>query len=391
MRIPRRLVITLGLVLGLSVLQGCIPPVALRQRSLRVWPHTEPENLNPVLDPIRQKYKLPGLTGAIIYGNRIVGLGAVGIRRVGSDQPVTLEDQWHIGSCTKAMTASLIARLVEQGKLSWDTTIAEVFPELSQTMDPAYQQVTITQLLSHQSGAPGKLGPDRSWLDAPTVAQQRWDLVQQVLSRPPEAPPGTKMIYSNAGYVIAGAMAEKVTGKSWETLMRQEVFEPLGMASAGFGPPGKRWGTSQGAVDQPRGHLSLWLLRVPTFADNPLAIGPAGTVHLSMRDWAKFVAAHLQGARGQGGFLKTSSFQKLHTSPSGYDYGLGWGVTTRRWAGGPVLVHHGSNTMWFATVWLAPKRNFAVLVATNQGLAVGENACDQAAWALIQHLGADHH
>src|SRR5207248_3810584 len=124
----------------------------------------------------------------------------------------------------------------------------------------------------------------------PTSARRL--LLTGVTSIPPEAPPDTKFIYSNAGYSIAGHMAEKVTGKSWEDLMREKIFRPLGMTTAGFGAPGTR-----ARNDQPRGHKADGSAVEPgPGADNPVAIAPANAVHCSISDWAKFAAANLPSA-----------------------------------------------------------------------------------------------
>ena len=122
-------------------------------------------------------------------------------------------------------------------------------------------------------------------------------------------------------------------------------------------------------------------------ADNPPAIAPAGTVHATLGDWGRFVSLHLRGARGEEGeFLPPKAFRRLHTPPEGQTYALGWDTGRRPWAGGRVLTHAGSNTMWYCVTWLAPEKDFAVLVATNRGNAAA--ACDEAASALIRrHLG----
>jgi hypothetical protein len=87
--------------------------------------------------------------------------------------------------------------------------------------------------------------------------------------------------------------------------------------------------------------------------------------------------------------LKPETFARLHepAAGAGQAYAMGWIVCDRGWGGGRVLMHAGTNTMWYAVVWMAPKRDFAVLVATNQGGDRAATACDRAAWALIQdHL-----
>ena len=171
--------------------------------------------------------------------------------------------------------------------------------------------------------------------------------------------------------------------------MRERLFKPLGMESAGFGAPGVA-----AKLDQPRGHTEAGNVMEPgKSADNPSAIGPAGTVHCTITDWAKFVALHLQGSEAnpkrKATLLKEGTFAKLHAPAAGpgQKYAMGWVVAERPWADGIVLNHAGSNTMWYCVAWVAPKKNFAVLVACNQAGAAGTQACDEVASALIQqHL-----
>jgi CubicO group peptidase (beta-lactamase class C family) len=346
-----------------------------------------PADLAAVLEPIRAKHGFPALGGAIVTGERLTAVGATGVRRAGSDEKATREDLWHLGSCTKAMTATLIARLVEKGKLDWDLTLAKAFPESAESMHEDYRSVTLSLLLANRGGVPGNLHETglwaRLWRRAGTVRKQRIELVRGVLAAPPAAEPGTKFIYSNAGFAIAGAIAEARMDEPWEKLLRREVFEPLGMEHAGFGPPGE-----PGARGQPWGHKVVGEVGIPVppgpLADNPPAIGPAGTVHASLADWARFVSVHLRGARGEEtGYLEPETFRRLHTALEGQDYACGWAVGERKWAGGRVLTHAGSNTLWYCVTWLAPKRNFAVLVTTNRG--GGAKVCDEAAAALIRH------
>ena len=118
-------------------------------------------------------------------------------------------------------------------------------------------------------------------------------------------------------------------------------------------------------------------------ADNPAVIGPAGTVHCSLADWAKFATMHLRGENGKEPLLPAEVFHKLHTATDG-EYAFGWLVAKRGWAGGATLSHVGSNTMWTADIWLAPKKNAAYLAATNVGAQSGFQACDAAITELIK-------
>ncbi|MFN0007127.1 MAG: serine hydrolase domain-containing protein [Planctomycetota bacterium] len=339
-------------------------------------------DVSEVLAAIRKKHDVPALAAVTIEGGRVTAAGTDGVRKRGAEAKVTIDDRFHLGSCTKSMTATMIATLVEERKLSWDTTIGDVFGDLGKKMRPEWKPVTLEQLLTHRSGAPGDVPPElwsQLWKREGTPTAQRIELVRGTLANEPEEVPGTKFIYSNTGYAIAGAMAEKVTGKAWEDLMRERLFTPLGMKSAGFGAPGKA-----GKLDEPLGHKKDGTPReLGPSDDNPPAIGPAGTVHATLENWAKYVAAHLTR---DAKLLKPETFAKLHepAQGEGKEYAMGWGVAERDWGGGRVLTHSGSNTMWYCTVKMAPKKDFAVLLATNQGGDDAKEACDEAANAMIE-------
>ena len=295
-------------------------------------------------------------------------IGVAGLRATGSEIAVTPDDLWHIGSDTKAMTATLVARLVEADVIGWDDTIGDHLGAVIEDMDPAYPALSFRHLLSHRAGLPANIGMVdmiRFQMEGVTgrpMPEQRLDYAARMLRTAPAAEPETDFLYSNAGYVIAGAMLEQATGESWESLMTAQVFEPLGMASAGFGPPG-----SNEVIDQPRGHRAGvlgGLTPVPPGprADNPPVLGPAGTVHVSLSDLGRYLDAHMAGGRGEvSGYLTADSWQELHTPPFGGNYALGWGIQNGR------LLHAGSNTMWFVQIVMDVSSDRAVVIAFNDG------------------------
>lgn len=173
-------------------------------------------------------------------------------------------------------------------------------------------------------------------------------------------------------------MIEKTSGTPWESLMAERIFRPLEMKTGGFGAPG-----AAGKVEEPWGHTNQYRKNEPIQADNPPAIGPGGTVHCSLEDLAHFTRLHLRRGR-DGGLLKPDSFRRLHTPPQGQDYACGWGSVDRGWAGGRALTHRGSNTMWFVVMWLAPERDFFIVVGTNVAGGAAEKACDEVAAAMIR-------
>ena len=328
----------------------------------------------------RQKHRrFPGMVAAILRGDRLLGIAAEGVRKFGAPERVEVTDQFHLGSCTKAMTATMIASVVESGKLRWDSSLATVFPTEVGALHGDYRGVTLDQLLHHTAGLPA----DVNWAQfnqAPDATLGRRAILTSALNAAPRTAPGATFAYSNVGYCLAALMAEEVTATSWETLIRQRVFEPLGMISAGFGPPG-----SNDKGDQPWGHLGVGPVYLPANGDNPPVMGPAGTVHVTVEDWAKFASFHLgDGTNPRGHRLLTAgSLAKLHTPDPGQNYAGGWLVTPHRdWANGPVLDHGGSNTMWFAYVLLMPGRRFGVLVACNGGGSHAQTACLETATRL---------
>jgi len=344
-----------------------------------------PAELAPVLKPILEKYReLPGLVGAIVVGDRTVAIGAVGIRKVGAPEPMTAGDLIHLGSDTKAMTATLIGKLFESNRLSEKDTMADVFAELRPSMNSEMAKATVAQLLEHTAGLPGNVdwwAIDRT---KKSLSAQRRMVVEEVLAKAPVNPPGTKYEYSNVGFVILGAILEQKTGKPWEELIANELFKPLGMTTAGFGPPG-----TPGKVDQPWGHAIKNGKLEPLQFDNAPLMDPAGRVHCSISDWGKFVSLYLDPERQKPAVLTAKTIRELTTPGPIGTYAGGWIIAKRSWAGGTALTHAGSNTMWYCVVWAAPNRHFAVLSATNVAGQEASKACDDASAALIK-FHAEH-
>jgi CubicO group peptidase (beta-lactamase class C family) len=359
-------------------------------------------SLNPILDPIRARFELPALAAAVVKNGKIVASGAVGTRRAGTVIPVTIDDRFHIGSDTKAMTSLLAAMLVEGGKIRWDSTVAEIFPELVATMDSDVKAVTLEQLLSHMSGIPSdndghaKLLQQSFAQEHKNLDELRYWVIGELIRQPLPSKPGTKFAYANMGYTLAGAMLERVSGKTWEELIVARVFDPLGLKSAGLGPQ-----SSLGRVDAPLGHEPLpdGMLK-PMLAgpngDNPEVLGPAGTAHLSVLDFATWAAWNAgEGKRGPL-LARPETLRKLHTkvidmppkpdapvgTPSTGSYGFGWVTVTPPFAHEPFLFHGGSNEMNVAYIMLQPKRDFGIVMMTN----VGGKKADQAMIALGEDL-----
>lgn len=339
------------------------------------------EKLAAVLEPIRARHKFPALGGAIVTSKGLTAMAVTGVRKYDSDVAATPADLWHLGSDTKAMTAAWIATVVSAGKLTWESTIGAVLPQETAGTPGAFRDITLMQLLSHRAGLPANIDWQKASRAADTPRGQRLVAAQMAAKVALSSTPGSKYEYSNLGYVLAATMAEKVADRAWEDEIRTTIFTPLGMTSAGFGGLG-----TPGQIDQPWPHTNTGKPTATNgpLIDNPEVMGPAGTVHCSLADWAKFIADQLRGFDGHGALFGPDIYSRLHTAPFGGNYAYGWLVAERPWAGGTVYTHAGSNTMNYAVVWMAPKRDFAVLVTTNQGGNDAVAGTDEAAAALIQ-------
>ena len=244
---------------------------------------------------------IPALAAVAFDSKQIISFEIAGTTRIDDTIAVKKDSVWHIGSDAKAMTATLIAILIEKKLLKWETTMSEIFPKLSDDFHPNTRKTTITQLLSHTAGLPAN--PD----GAQKMLSRREVTIRGLAEKPSEG-----FLYSNFGYIIAGAVIEKLLDMTWEKAIQQHLFKPLGIKSVGFGPP-------KGATAI-HGH---WKGK-PMSHDNPPMYGPAGGLHLSLSDWVLFCQDQIKWHHGNGKLLTQNSYQKLHT-PIRSNYGLGWG------------------------------------------------------------------
>jgi CubicO group peptidase (beta-lactamase class C family) len=359
-----------------------------------------PASLDDVLRPYLERYGLPALAAAVVRDGKVIAAGAVGTRRFGTARPVTVDDRFHIGSDTQAMTALLAAMLVEEGMLRWESTVGEIFPELAAGMDAKRRSVTLAQLLSHTSGEaadnPALVAViNQAMAQDGNLNEMRLWLVREWGKQPLANPPGQSFTYANMNYVFAGAMIERVTGRTWDELISERVFAPLALTSAGLGNQ-----ATLGRVDAPLGHAIVdgkvkAFLSGPN-GDNPEVIGPAGIAHMSVLDVARWAAWNAgEGKRGPA-LVRPETLKKLHApvvtippkpdspagTPRGGNYGLGWGQVEVAWASEPLLTHNGSNGENLAAIWVEPSRDAALVLLTN----IASPQADAALLALAEQL-----
>jgi CubicO group peptidase (beta-lactamase class C family) len=236
-------------------------------------------------------------------------------------------------------------------------------------MRPEYRATTLRQLLTHTSGLPENIEDETTlnsllYDESPaSLTERRRVYIARALQDEPVGRAG-RFSYSNTGFLIAAFMAETAAKTSYESLMRNEVFKPLGMTSAGFGRP---------PAGQPAGHMHD---RVAVPRDvNPDFFAPAGNIYVSLDDWARFCIDQLQGAAGKGALLKPQTYSVTQSPPPGVPVSMGWFVRDSI-AGlpGPVYYHEGSDGAWYAVVALFPASGSGVLAVANAGKDMGGKA-----------------
>ncbi|KAG2489459.1 hypothetical protein HYH03_012095 [Edaphochlamys debaryana] len=323
----------------------------------------------------------------------------VGFRNWNTKKALQDDDNGRIGSCTKSFTATAMAMLISQNKtfcrvgispcqnrtLRWNTTLQEIFPLYGMRL--VYQSVRIQNLLNMMAGLRRDFpytGYNLVISDYNNLVQSRRQFAQKLLLEPNITVPASGMSsYSNAGYILAGHIIDVISGKSWETVIKEWIFQPLGLTSAKIGPIGNN------GDDVPYGHIQInngaknasnWEFK-PIYGDTTRYMAPAGDINMSPRDHALWAAWHLSGRTP--GVLKTfctknwtapciteQDFAMLHADPpGGTTYAMGWWRSSPNWGPGintgGATVHNGILNGWYAEQWTLPNENIALSVMTN--------------------------
>ena len=344
-------------------------------------PAVAADKLDSILSEAMAGSKVPAAGVLVMRNGQVEDQAVAGVRRNDGKDAVALDDPWVIGSTGKVMTVAMVLRLAEHGKLSMDAPLEQMLPELAKGMRTEYRKLTLKEMLSHRAGFPRDLrntkAIDGYFSDKRPLAEQRIAYITAALKDKPAVKPGSAFSYSNTGFVIAAVIAEKISGKGYDELMRTEVFGPLGMQTAGAGD------THDGQIrGHSKGKPKLVMKRESDGVPDMLA--PAGFLHMSLADWARFNLDQLAGAKGEGKLLSAAHYQLMQTAQPGSGSGLDWGVQPSI-AGrkGPVLVHQGSDGNWLAIVVLFPEQGTGVLAIAN---AFQDMGADQVLNGMLMNL-----
>lgn len=312
-------------------------------------------------------------------------LAADGVRRVGGSTALRSTDFLNFGSNGKAMTAMAIARLVEQKVLTWQTRITDALPDLVRIARPDYAEVTLLQLLNHRGGlAPftdtgtqemrffQHVQADPDPLPTTLPGQRRY-AARWLLRQAPAVRPG-RYLYSNAGYMLAAAMAEARCGQPFETLIQQQLAQPLGLRI-----DTTRW--ADRPATYPQGYEGLPGALTPPDTSNALeqtwsyALAPAGFYACTATSYAQWLATLAAGLRGETTPLPAATLRRLSAlAPN--RYALGWDSLD---LGGTMMLFHRGNAPGFmAETVLAQDGSWAVFAVSNTAFT----SADGSSWVF---------
>lgn len=312
-------------------------------------------------DSIRKVYHIPEMSYAVVNSINSLEIAALGKHSIDLPDTATLNDRFHIGSNTKAMTAFMIAKYVEKGKLKWTTKFFDLFPAWIAKSNPAYVNITLQDLLSHKAG----IQPFQGENDPPIPAfkgtnpEKRKQFGRFVLTLDPVKPDGENpFIYSNAGYTLATLMLEKVTNKSWEQLIEKVFNKDLKLHVK------LSWPENQQQKDT-WGHSSEnnKLTPIPSSFDYHLDYTePAGDLNIKLKDYIRYIQLNLKGLTGQDNYLKSETYTFIHKGIP--NYSLGWFNIYEK--GKELSVHSGTGAFtYFTIVHIDRLQNRAYIIFTN--------------------------
>lgn len=325
--------------------------------------------LDCVLGQIIARWDVPGLAVGIVKGDEIIYAKGFGVQSLDTRSPVTLDSVFAVQSVSKCFVATAIMQLVEAGKLDIDAPLVEYLPYF-QMDDKRARQITIRQALSHTSGMPDLEDIEYVHL----VTHPEYDegaaerFVRGLAPRKLVADPGQRFSYSNIAYNVLGDLIAKVTGKSFETTLKEQILIPCGMPHSTFLPAGI-----------PAHVLALPHLRSPEMSVNPIypyhrADAPASFLHTTVVDMCHWGITSLNRGAYQGQrILSCAGYDRLWTAvarrgkqrPSLYEeMGLGW--TLGHFRDVRTVCHGGGGFGGTSFFLLLPDKNFAAVVLCNE-------------------------
>ncbi len=327
------------------------------------------DSLDIYMERERKAWELPGVAVAIVKDGKIIYSKGFGVRELGKSEMVNDSSLFQIASCSKAFTATALAMLQTEKKISLDTNAHALMPNLKFYDKYAQEQITIRDLLCHRIGLETFQGDFLNW----DCNLSRADLVARMERHKPVYGLRSKYGYCNLGFLAAGEAIPLVTqGTSWDDFLEQRFFSPLKM-----GRTSTRYKSISTDANACVPH-SWWKEKVQRIAyDNIDQLGPAGSMSSCVKDLSNWMLMQLDSGRFGGkqvvpfsaiqetrrGHTIVNRFSALYPDMHFSEYGLGWFLADM--AGRRVIWHDGGAGGFLSTVCLVPEENLGIVVLTN--------------------------
>jgi CubicO group peptidase (beta-lactamase class C family) len=326
-------------------------------------------DLDLLIDEAMQEWQVPGLALAVVVDGEPTLVKVYGQRDVEAGLPVTVDTQFLLCSITKSFTAAGLAMLVDERRLDWTKPVREYIPEFRLHDPIATERVTVQDLLCHHSGL-----PRHDWVWMPGD-RSREEMLAALRYLEPSRDVRASYQYSNLGYMVAGMVAERITGQPWEDFTRTRIMTPLGMTSVGFSSE-----DLERAEDSARPYVMadnepgvFVRKRAPLW---PIRDTPAGGINAAISDMARYLGFYLAGGCCNGtellspATLRAMQTPRVHSGRSEFeeigDHHYGFGFASHHYRGERVVSHSGGWIGWGTLMTMLPARRLGTVILTNR-------------------------
>lgn len=338
--------------------------------------------LSHIMSQARKNYNVPAIAVTLMNSATFWFQEVQGVRAVDKPALATLDDYFHLGSCSKSVLVVIAAKLIAQHKMTWHTKFFDVFPELQANAHRAYRAITLEDLFLGRAGIKAYTNPEVDPFPnyGPTIHDKRLEFIKYLIAQPPAARMQDGKfphLYSNASYTMAAAMLEKGAGATYEELVRRTLIDGLGLA-VHIGWPNSL------SRDQPWGHM-ITQAHVETFSPDhaykiPFVITPAGDLSMTPKDYASYTQWHLRGLRGRDNTIASEVYRYIHFSHEGFSLGWANGVLE----GKRYSACDGSAGTFFCRSLIVPEADFGLTIMMNAGS--GSASMDAVDWLTTRIL-----
>jgi CubicO group peptidase (beta-lactamase class C family) len=325
-------------------------------------------------DSIRIKYHIPELTYAVISSDAVLEIEALGYQRINTNFKAKIDDKFRLGSITKTITSYLATVLVKEGKIKWNTKFFDLYPELKAKSNPETYNFTLQDFVTFRAKLSiwsyGNETPIKEEIKG-NDQQQRYEFIAWFLQQNQNVK-NQDVYWSNPSYVAAGLMLEKVTGKTYETLVK-ELGKSLNI-NFDFGQPNLK------DINQPWGHDEDLKPEAPALNYKLNWLSSAGNISVSLPDYCKFTQMQLQGLLGKSKLLSAEDFNKIHYGLP--EFSFGWESEIKENNKLRYSFHNGNPGTFLTKVYICPAINKAFILFAN----VQSEEADKGLMFLLEKL-----